>query len=363
MDKKYQVFVSSTFSDLKEERNQITKAILELNHIPVGMEMFSAADDDQWDVIKRTIDKCDYYIVIIAHRYGSEVGGVSYTEKEYDYALSRGVPILGFIIDSNATWPAKHVDKNPQKVGKLEKFIKKVKKKPVGFWKNSDDLYAKAPIALVKTFSSKPQQGWVRTPDSMLEKGTPLRIDEPLVAFESSADAQPEIARRIKLATSSVTFVGNNFHIVLNDRRSLLIDAIKRDVSISFIVPPLHGNSIRAAAEVFGMTYESLKSQCEHSLQSLSELEEQVGAMGSSELLEITVTDVTPQYRAYGFDLEEKHGSIVFIPYFNLIRSSHCPTFDMKVHGDVGGKYRDAILSLKAQSRQMSANKAMEATA
>ena len=97
------------------------------------MEMFSAADDDQWDVIKRTIDKCDYYIVIVAHRDGSEVQGISYTEKEYDYALSRGVPILGFIIDSNASWPTKHIDKNAKKINKLESFIEKVKKKPVGF--------------------------------------------------------------------------------------------------------------------------------------------------------------------------------------------------------------------------------------
>ena len=41
-DKKYQVFISSTFDDLKEERKAILEAILITNNIPVGMESFVA---------------------------------------------------------------------------------------------------------------------------------------------------------------------------------------------------------------------------------------------------------------------------------------------------------------------------------
>jgi len=47
MSAKYQVFVSSTFQDLSDERELVIKAILEMGHIPVGMEMFSAADEEQ----------------------------------------------------------------------------------------------------------------------------------------------------------------------------------------------------------------------------------------------------------------------------------------------------------------------------
>jgi len=46
MNKKYQIFVSSTYDDLKKERDQVIKASLEMGHIPVGMEMFSAADEE-----------------------------------------------------------------------------------------------------------------------------------------------------------------------------------------------------------------------------------------------------------------------------------------------------------------------------
>src|SRR5207244_2864020 len=70
---------SSTYDDLRAEREQVLRAVLEMGHIPVGMEMFSAADEEQWKIIARHIDESDYYIVIVAHRYGSITPeGISY---------------------------------------------------------------------------------------------------------------------------------------------------------------------------------------------------------------------------------------------------------------------------------------------
>ena len=80
-------------TDLKSERQQVVKAILEMGHIPVGMEMFSAADEEQWKIITRQIALTDYYVVIIVHRYGSTAGAVSFTEKEYDFAVRSGVAL------------------------------------------------------------------------------------------------------------------------------------------------------------------------------------------------------------------------------------------------------------------------------
>ena len=53
MNKKLQVFISSTFIDLKEERQAAVSAILKAGHIPAGMELFKAADKSQWEIIKR----------------------------------------------------------------------------------------------------------------------------------------------------------------------------------------------------------------------------------------------------------------------------------------------------------------------
>ncbi|BEN63137.1 hypothetical protein SMKC072_09590 [Serratia marcescens] len=97
-DKKYQIFVSSTYKDLYKARKKVIEAILSIYHFPVGMEMFSADDSEQWEIIRETIDASDYYIVIIGHRYGVMTNDeYSYTEREYRYAKEIGIPVLAFI--------------------------------------------------------------------------------------------------------------------------------------------------------------------------------------------------------------------------------------------------------------------------
>ncbi len=163
MSSKYQIFVSSTYIDLKEQRDLVIKAVLEMGHIPVGMEMFSAADEEQWSIIKRQIDQSDYYIVILANRYGSVTEeGISYTEMEYDYALSKGIPAMGFVLDQESAWPSQHSETSPEKISSLQNFKAKVKQKHVSFWKNTDDLYGRCSIALMKAFTAYPREGWIR---------------------------------------------------------------------------------------------------------------------------------------------------------------------------------------------------------
>ena len=73
-------------------------ALLELDCMPSGMELFPAANESQWNLIQKVIDDCDYYILILGGRYGS-IGpdGFSYTEMEYRYALSTKKPIIAFV--------------------------------------------------------------------------------------------------------------------------------------------------------------------------------------------------------------------------------------------------------------------------
>lgn len=159
---KYQVFVSSTYEDLTVERDTVIKAILEMGHIPVGMEMFSAADDEQWKIITRHIDESDYYCVLVAHRYGSTTGGISFTRKEYEYAVAQGLPVLGFVVDDSAGWPREKMDTDPGLVAGLADFKELVKSRPVSFWRNADDLYGRVSIALSKAFTANPREGWIR---------------------------------------------------------------------------------------------------------------------------------------------------------------------------------------------------------
>ncbi len=89
--KKLQVFVSSTYLDLREERQAAVEAILKAGHIPAGMELFTAGSDSQLDTIQRWIDESDVYMLILGGRYGSldPKTALSYTELEYDYAVNK----------------------------------------------------------------------------------------------------------------------------------------------------------------------------------------------------------------------------------------------------------------------------------
>lgn len=207
---KYQIFISSTYDDLKDERSQVIKAILEMGHIPVGMEMFSAADEEQWKLIARQIDETDYYVVIVGHRYGSLTGSISYTEKEYDYAVSKGIPVYGFIIDSTVESLAKNVDTDKAKTVALNKFKTKVKQRPVGFWKSADDLHGKVSIALMKAFNTTPRTGWTRAtavagPEVMQELSRLSRENADLRAQLEVAVNQEAIDQRAHLQSQIET--------------------------------------------------------------------------------------------------------------------------------------------------------------
>ncbi len=164
MDKKYQVFVSSTYEDLQEERKAVMEALLQMNCFPVGMEYFNAADDSQWDVITSLIDECDYYVLIVAGRYGSidEASGISYTQKEYEYAVKKNIPVISFVYKDINQLPSGKVEHNPDVLKKLEEFKNEIGKKLWQTWDNKDSLASAVVLSLNKLIKSKPRTGWVR---------------------------------------------------------------------------------------------------------------------------------------------------------------------------------------------------------
>lgn len=165
MDKRYQVFVSSTYSDLKNERQKVIQTIMEMDCIPSGMEMFPSFDEEQWEFIKRIIDDCDYYVLIIGGRYGSiSADGISYTEKEFDYAVSKGIKIIAFLHEDPDNIPTGKTDKDPDLLSKLELFREKVSvSRLIKFWKTESELPGLVALSLTKTIKLHPAVGWVRS--------------------------------------------------------------------------------------------------------------------------------------------------------------------------------------------------------
>lgn len=202
MERRYQVFISSTFTDLIDERREVIEALLEMDAIPAGMELFAAGNTDQWTLIQQVIDQSDYYLVIVGGRYGSTTAeGVSYTEKEYDYAIERNIPIMGFVHGDPNAIPAGKSELEPDARKKLDAFREKVKQKMVKEYSTPAELGGVVSRGLIKLQRDFPRPGWVRG-DMAMTPETEARIAElraelaelrQAAAEHSDAEALPRI--------------------------------------------------------------------------------------------------------------------------------------------------------------------------
>lgn len=209
MDKRYQVFVSSTYADLTDERAQVIQAILNLSHLPAGMEMFPAADADQMTLIKEVIDESDYYVVVVAGRYGSvSAEGISYTEQEYDYAVETGVPILGFVHGDPDKIEQGKTDQNDDARKKLAEFRTKVETRMVRYFTSPAELGGHVTTSLVRAFKNTPRTGWVRGDQAMT-----VETEREIIGLReqlASASAERENAQRALVEDTSELAQGND---------------------------------------------------------------------------------------------------------------------------------------------------------
>jgi Domain of unknown function (DUF4062) len=174
-DRRYQVFISSTFIDLKAERQEVIQALLELDCFPAGMELFPASNDERWELIKQVIDDSDYYLVVVGGRYGSvDESGISYTEKEYDYAVSKKKPVIGFLHAEPGEIPSKFTESDPGLQAKLDLFRAKVGQRMCKMWRSPEELGSMVSRSVVKLMKSHPAEGWVRASGAV----TPEYIEE-----------------------------------------------------------------------------------------------------------------------------------------------------------------------------------------
>jgi predicted Zn finger-like uncharacterized protein len=158
---RYQVFISSTFEDLRTEREMVSWAILKCGHIPAGMENFTAAADRGWKIITRTINLSDYYVLLLAGRYGSldATTGLSWTEREYNYAIERKIKVLTFMKD-DSTISLTKADKSEEDRKRLQRFKEKLWDSHLcEKWKTSEDIAGLVPQALRRQIDEDQEEG------------------------------------------------------------------------------------------------------------------------------------------------------------------------------------------------------------
>lgn len=173
MQKKYQVFISSTYTDLIEERQQAVLAVLKANHIPAGMELFKAGSLDQLQTIERWIDESDIYMLILGGRYGTlePKSQKSYTHLEFEYALKSKIPIFVILLTDNmlklkSLGPSlKDADVFEQKNKKKYKDFKNLvagHNRVVAMVDNTDQIKSEVLGAINEIIHLNDLKGWVR---------------------------------------------------------------------------------------------------------------------------------------------------------------------------------------------------------
>jgi len=220
---KHQVFISSTFIDLQDERQAAVTAILNSHNIPAGMELFTANNISQWEIIQRWIKECDIYMLILGGRYGSidAKTQLSYTHMEYKFAKSLGKPIFAIIISEsrlkkidfeNPTFIEKD---NPQK---LTHFRLEVKEGLVREYDDLKDIEIHTARAIAEIENDYKLIGWIKGDNKLSNQ-----VSEELARLSLENN-------RLKLQLNTVIINGLNieeFITVFKSRTEKYDEAIK----------------------------------------------------------------------------------------------------------------------------------------
>jgi len=167
LKRKFQIFISSTYQDLIDDRQAAVSAILKAGHIPAGMELFTSGDKTQMETIRKWIDESDIYMLILGGRYGSiePSSGVSYTELEFDYAIEQNKPLFSVVINED-TLEARvkehgtnFMEKNNPK--QLKMFREKVLSNISSFFEDPKDIKLCVHESLSDFLSNRDLKGWV----------------------------------------------------------------------------------------------------------------------------------------------------------------------------------------------------------
>lgn len=242
-ERRYSVFVSSTYQDLKVERQAVTAALLEAEALPTGMELFPATDDDAWTLIEKVIDECDYYLLILAGKYGSldPVTGISYTEREFEHARKLNKPVMAFVHRDLESLPGAKIEKSDASRKKLLAFHDKVKKlKHVKYWDSAESLQAYLALTFSKFPRLYPAIGWVRgdsvATTAALEEIAALRSELEAYRSQSIAvvgDSDPRLVEAIINAKKYVRIRAMNADFLVD----ALLECLDRgDVDVTVLL-------------------------------------------------------------------------------------------------------------------------------
>ena len=175
MGMKYHIFIGSTLDDLKNERKELPRIVMDLGHIPVMADYLDSTARNNPKLLQKAIEECDYFLALVANKY-CDSEGKSPLAKQCSIAAKKGIPVLALVIDDKVRSKPAKKEKDQAIINKLNDFKDKLRDGPCESWLNMPDLCQKAQSLLVQELNINARPGWVRAE----------KLIEPTVANELS---------------------------------------------------------------------------------------------------------------------------------------------------------------------------------
>jgi hypothetical protein len=198
MPRKFHIFISSTPDDLKNERAALSRIIFEMGHIPICMDSVDNTEENGWKIIRRNIAESDYFLSLVAHKYGilseGAAKGNSSLELEYAQALKAEVPVLALIIADKARWKAAKKEKERKVNHALASLKEKLRSHAYAEWATMQELKQNARELLTREIFLNPRSGWAPG----LEQAGPEVANALGRVMAENEDLKRQLAVRVK---------------------------------------------------------------------------------------------------------------------------------------------------------------------
>jgi len=187
----YHIFIGSTLDDLKNERKELFRIVMELGHIPVMADYLDDTARNSQNLLKKVIEECDYFVALVANKYSDTDGKILPLVTQCSIAAQKGIPILGLVIGEKARSTKAKKEQDPEHIRKLDSFKAKLQEGPCETWLNTPDLCQKAQSLLVQELNINARPGWIRAE----------KLIDPTVANEISrlSSENDALRRRIRI--------------------------------------------------------------------------------------------------------------------------------------------------------------------
>lgn len=187
LDKRYQVFISTSGSEMQPERMTLSQTLIGMGFFSWGLEQRTPLSTA---FARRQIDDCDYVIMLLGSQYGEQsVSGVGYMHLEYIYAVTKQKPIIVFMHDDPESRDVSLHDDKPELKEKFKDFRKLLQNdvEQVFTYRTLRDLELAVRFNMPQMLERYPVQGWVRPQNTQSLHDEIDRLKAKLVQLETES--------------------------------------------------------------------------------------------------------------------------------------------------------------------------------